>query len=144
MATSFEEIYKKFLFKVKAYELQMLLPEQKKEILQIYLEGAITLFYRKCKVNLQDIDYDLLQFNETISLEEKNILSEYMVVEWLRPQLLSDELLESRLNTKDFTEYSTSKLIEQIRAVYNIAQKKSRQLVIDYTYNCMDIEGLTK
>lgn len=144
MATSFDEIYKKFLFKVKAYELQMLLPEQKEEILQIYLEASITQFYRRCKVNLEDIDLELLQFNETLSLEEKNILAEYMVVEWLRPQLLSDELLESRLNTKDFTEYSTSKLIEQIRAVYDTSQRKARQLLVNYTYNCMDIEGLTK
>lgn len=65
-----------------------------------------------------------------------------MIVEWLSPQIYNDELLESRLNTKDFTEYSPAKLIEQINIVYKESKKRVKYMIIQYTYEHGNIRNL--
>ena len=81
----------------------------------------------------------LKTFNTTLELDEIDILSEFMVSCWLQPQIHSDELLESRLNTKDFSEYSPAKLIEQIKSVYYTSSKNAVILMKNYTYSHGDV-----
>ena len=78
-------------------------------------------------------------FIETLDEDEIDILAELMIAEWLKPMMYDDELLESRLNTKDFTEYSPAKLIEQIRMVYSMNRKESKALINNYTFTHGDV-----
>ena len=50
-------------------------------------------------------DFDESDIDEII-----DILTEGMLVHWLKPYLYKQELLENSLNTADFTTYSTAEL----------------------------------
>jgi hypothetical protein len=132
--TSYDEILNAFLFKVKAYELLMLAETEREEVIFNHFNSARSQFYRQCKSNLLDFDKNIRCFADELSIDEIDILAEIMVSKWLTPQMYSDELLESRLNTRDFSEYSPAKLIEMIHRVHQTSVKKAKQLIIDYSW----------
>lgn len=142
MATPYSDIINMFIFKTKTYQLMALSLEDKEEIVNSYLKSACAKFYKKSTHDLLNRDDDLQTFEEDLYLDEIDILSEIMIVEWLSPQIYNDELLENRLNTKDFTEYSPAKLIEQIRNVYNESRKKVKYMMIQYTYDHGNVRNL--
>ena len=111
----------------------MLLPEDREEILSKYLRAACRKISNKFKkyVDLTRDD-NLQEFEASIDEDVIDILAEVMVYEWLKPQMYSNELLESRLNTKDFTEFSPAKLIENIRLVYNMATDAANAAINNY------------
>lgn len=141
MATPCSEIINAFILKVKAYKLMSIFDdEEREEIVMAFLKSAISKFYLKCHKPL-NINEDM-NFDVELSIDEVDILAELMVVEWLTPQMYDDELLESRLNTKDFTEFSPAKLIEQIHNVYNSSKKRAKYMMIEYTYNHGNVRDL--
>ena len=146
MATPYSEIYEAFIYKVKAYGLLMLLDEDREDILFVYMKAVCKRIAKKVKnyVDLLKFDDELKEFKNEIDYDLIDIIAECMITEWLRPQMYSDELLESRLNTKDFTEYSPAKLIEQIRYVYEMSKKESLVAINNYTFSHGDIAELTK
>lgn len=146
MATPYSEIYEAFIYKVKAYDLLMLLDEDREDILFVYMKAVCKRIAKKVKdyVDLLKFDDELKEFKNEIDYDLIDIIAECMITEWLRPQMYSDELLESRLNTKDFTEYSPAKLIEQIRYVYEMSKKESLVAINNYTFSHGDIAELTK
>jgi hypothetical protein len=144
MATPYSDIINVFLRKIKGYELNALYIDTKEELVLGYLDSARSKFYKKCKHDLTLVDNQNLEFTEDLNIDEIDILAELMITEWLFPQMYSDELLESRMNTKDFTEYSPAKLIEQIRTVFKESKHNSKQLITDYTYDNNDITAVNK
>lgn len=146
MATPYSDIYQAFIFKVKAYDLMMLLDEDREEILNVYMNAVCRHISKKVKnyVDLSSRDDALKEFSDDIDEDMIDIIAGCMITEWLKPQMYSDELLESRLNTKDFTEYSSAKLIEQIRNVYEMSIKESLVAINNYTFSHGDIPELTK
>lgn len=146
MATPYSVIYEAFVFKIEAYKLLMLLDEDREEIIGKYLLAVCRKNQRKCKpyVDLSDRDEKLQQFNTDIDDDMVDIIAECMITEWLRPKIYSDELLESRLNTKDFTEFSPAKLIEHTRYVYEMSCNESRALINNYTFSHDDVSDVNK
>lgn len=146
MATSYDDIYNAFIFKVEAYKLMPLLSEDKQKILTIYLTAACRKSYRRCLkyVDLNDRDDTLQQFNVDLDDDLIDILAEYMVSEWLKPKLYSDELLESRLNTKDFTEFSGAKMVEQLRLLCSEAEQAARVGINNYSFSHGDIAEVNR
>ena len=142
MATPYSDVINSFIMKVEGYKLMALLPEDRVDIIMFYMNSAIAKFYKKCKHDLLNVDTENNMFNETLSIDDIDVLSEIMIVEWLSPQIYNDELLESRLNTKDFTEYSPAKLIEQINAVYKESKKRVKYMIIQYTYDNGNVRDL--
>ena len=132
--TSFDDVYEMFLFtKVQAYKLNKLTLDNKKATLLIYLRLACSKFIN-CK---QDLNLDLLnkRFNVDLTEREIDIITDFMVISWLKPIILSDELLESRLNTKDFYEYSPANLILQIRSTFNEVEINAKKSMKNYGYS---------
>lgn len=146
MATPYSKIYEAFIFKVKAYDLLMLLEEDREDILYIYMTSVCRKVFKTVMpyVDLSDRNEDTKEFNNDINDDVIDIIAECMITEWLKPQMYSDELLESRLNTKDFTEYSPAKLIEQMRYVYEMSKKESNVIINNYTFSHGDIAELNK
>lgn len=143
MATPFSKVCDKFLFKVKSYELLSLLEDDRNEILILYLESAFSKYEKDLK-NAKFMDFDKKEFTQDLSLVEIDILAEAMIVEWLQPRIYDDMLLQNKLNTRDFTEYSTANLTEKIQSVYEMACSKIRFRVNDYTYLYEDLSEKTK
>lgn len=145
MPTPYAEIYETFLYKIEAYKLLMLLPEEREEILSVYMKQACRRIQVKCRKYVDlNRDDEIAEFFSELDDQIIDIIAEVMVAEWLKPQMYSNELLESRLNTKDFTEFSPAKLIENIRYVYEMAVDNANAQINNYTFSHGDVQELTE
>lgn len=84
-----------------------------------------------------DIDVD-----EEILDEIVDIVSEGMVVQWLKPYVYKQELLENVMNTRDYTMYSPAELLLRVGNAYSKAQKDYIQMIREYSYNHGDLTDL--
>lgn len=142
MTTTYDEIYRRFLGKIKDYDLESssLSEEDKYTILLSYLNSAIPNFYT-CKQNLSDKDDVLSTFNITLSPIEQEILSLYMVSEWLRPQILSQDNLFNALGTKDYNIYSPGNLLDKLTKLKIESDKEVADLSKIYYYQNFGVMG---
>lgn len=144
MSTPFSDIYNKFLFKVNSYKLADIAENDSEYILKQYLDSACAEYHTELKIDVTDIDENNKCFNNTLNLIEIDILAEAMLVQWLSQIIHDDELLQNRLNTRDFTEYSTANLIEKIQSIYDTARKNIRLRVNEYTFKYTNLSEKTK
>lgn len=139
MCISFDVFTKDFLSKISEYDLMELPEESRQEIVDGYMKRAINAFNKICTYDLNSTrDDDTRTFTvdiEVADLDEiADIVSEGMVVQWLKPFLNKQELLENVLNTKDFSTFSPGGMLEKVRASYQEAQREFKQAMLHYSY----------
>lgn len=120
--TSFDEIYDLALISFRDYKLDKLYNTSEtdfKNVLQGYLYKAIPKF-SNCMKDLQDINSTTKVFNNDLTLTEQVILSDYMVIEWMTPQILDVLQMELHLNNTDFKHYSEQQNLKGKIEVQNI------------------------
>ena len=71
-----------------------------------------------------------------------DIVSDGMVVQWLKPYYFKADNLENFLTTKDFTAYSPSELLLRISDTYKLAKKNFTNAMREYSYNHGDLSDL--
>lgn len=136
-----------FLAKITEFELYALAKDTRQEIVDGYMKRAIATFKKNCKYDLTTTSDDTLrEFNVTINDDDVDeiidIVSEGMVVQWLKPYVYKQELLENVLNTQDFTMYSPAELLLRVGNAYKQAQKDYTQMIREYSYNNSDLSEL--
>lgn len=86
------------------------------------------------------------EFNVDIEQEDLDeildIVSDGMVVQWLKPYYFKADNLENFLTTKDFTAYSPSELLLRISDTYKLAKKNFTGAMREYSYNHGDLSDL--
>lgn len=145
MIISYDFVTGVFLQKITEFELLQLAEDDRSEVVDGYLARAIPSFRRVCKYDLTSND-ERREFIEDIADEDVDeivdILSEGMLVQWLKPYVYKQELLESVLNTADFSAYSPAELLLRVGNAYAKAQKDYKTMVTDYGYNHADLKSL--
>lgn len=136
-----------FLAKITEFELSALTETARQETVDGYMKRAISAFKKICKYDLTTTSDDALrEFDIAIEVDALDeiidIVSEGMVVQWLKPYVYKQELLENVLNTRDFTTYSPAELLLRVGNAYNKAQKDYTQMIREYSYNNGDLTGL--
>lgn len=136
-----------FLAKITEFELSALTENARQKTVDGYMKRAISSFKKICKYDLTTTSDDALRefdvsINEEALDEIIDIVSEGMVVQWLKPYVYKQELLENVLNTRDFTTYSPAELLLRVGNAYNKAQKDYTQMIREYSYNNGDLTGL--
>lgn len=116
MPTPYEKIYENLLPKFRSYEIPLMEVDEVKEYLHDYLSPAISRFH-VCKKDLNDRNDLLERFNAELSDIEVEILSNYMLLEYLDSTYIrTPTLLKATLSSSDFNAFSNanhlSKLIE--------------------------------
>ncbi len=147
MGISYDSFTGAFLAKITEFNLYNLAEDVRQDIVDGYMKRAISAFKKNCKYDLTTTANDTLRefdieiqddaFDEII-----DIISEGMVVQWLKPYVYRQELLENVLNTRDFTTYSPAELLLRIGNAYSKAQKDYTQMIRDYSYNNGDLTEL--
>lgn len=133
MATSYQEIYARFLPKITDYSFVSMADGEIEDHLETFLKSSIIKF-RYCD-KLTERDETLKTFINDLTDEEKEILACLMSVEYLSPKLLTDDLLKQTLNTKDYYIASQANHIKEIRDLYALFKKEASNLMILYTFN---------
>ena len=136
-----------FLSKVTEYDFLALPDEEREAIVDGYMKRAISAFAPICKVDLiGTADDDEREFNvdETaVDCDElADIISEGMLMNWMKPYLYRQENLENALSTRDFTVFSPAELLKSIRAAYAAVCKHFRGMMNEYSYRHGDLTAL--
>ena len=136
-----------FLSKISEYDFLRLTEEDRVAIVDGYMKRAISNFKKNCKYDLTTTADDYIrEFNVEISDEDideiVDIVSEGMLVQWLKPFTYKQELYENILNTKDYSTYSPAELALRIGNAYSKVQKDYTQMIREYSYNHGDLLDL--
>lgn len=146
MTVSYDSIIAVFLSKITEFELLSLIEEDRNYILDGYLTRAAASFNKVCEYDLSLRDEEAREFTddfEESDIDEiADILSEGMLVGWLKPYVYRQELLENVLNTNDFTTYSPAELLLRVGNAYSKAQKDYTQEIREYSFNHGDLTEL--
>lgn len=101
--TTFEELYELFLSKVQDYRLRNAFLSDVNIATAMcykYLIQAISKF-TSCRNDIQHPNTELAQFNCTLSVDEKNILTDLMVESWIDRNI--QDLTQININLNDST-----------------------------------------
>lgn len=146
MSISYDAITNAFLSKVTEFEFLQIPEEDRTTLIDGYMKRAVTAFKNVCQYDLTAYDDTLREFtddfNEADIDELLEIISEGMLVQWLKPYVYKQELLENALNTADFTTYSPAELLLRVGNAYAKAQKDYTQMVREYSCNHGDLSEL--
>ena len=133
MATPYSDVYNTFLGKITDYDLPKFTDLDKEEILFGFMKSACVKFNKVCLINLYDRDENLKQFNKDLDDEIIDIISELMVIEWLKPKMLSTENLKNSLTTADYKILNTVSLTS-IKETYELCKKDTKSLINNYSF----------
>lgn len=147
MSVSYDLFTGAFLAKISEFEFLQLPTAYRTDLVDGYMKRAVAEFKHICVYDLMNAMNDETR-EFTINIEDDdideivNIVSEGMVVQWLKPYIYRQELLENSLNTKDFTTYSPAELLMRVGNAYKDSQKDYLQMTREYSYNHGDLTDL--
>lgn len=147
MSISYDVFTGAFLDKISEYDLLALEDGLREETIDGYMVRALSRFRKNCKVDLfttrddyaREFDVDA----SAADLDElADIVSDGMLVQWLKPYVNQQELLQNVLNTRDYTQYSPAELLMRVGNAYQAAQRDYTQSIREYSYNHGDLSDL--
>lgn len=135
-----------FLGKVTEYDFIHLDEYDRNNLVDGYMKRACSQFNKICKYDLSDRDDLIRQFNMDVPDSEideiLDIVTEGMLVQWMKPYVFKQDNLVQLLNTKDFTNYSPAELFRQLNSAYSSANKRFVGMMREYSYNHGDLTEL--
>lgn len=146
MSVSYDSFAEAFLEKITEFDLLRLDERDQVAIVDGFMKKALAEFDYVCGYDFMttgddsertfDVEVDGKDLYQIV-----NIVSEGMVVAWLKPYLYKQQLLNNVLNTRDFSVYSPAELLKQVRATYEKVQKDFTQMMREYSYNHGNLKG---
>ena len=130
--TYFEDVYEFFLSKIKSYDLAELTEDEIKEELDTFIMLVLpkcTVFKGKVKLDLDNESF-VVKGKDSLSLEEMEILSLAMLLQYISPLIARDENLKQTLSSKDFSSTSQANHLEKL-----LILKKSIDADLNYAMN---------
>lgn len=134
--TRLEEIYDGFLSKISDYTLlaNTITEEDINEELFGYFKSASRKFY-KCRQDLKPVDDGQgLVFAEELHPYVIETLIVLMIVEYMRPLMLSTEVTKQSLSDKDFRIYSQANQLRELSLLHRNFKKEARKMITEYTF----------
>lgn len=134
MATPYSDIIEVFLNKITDMDLPKFDDITRNSVVIGYMKSACTKFDKVCEVDLSKRDDTLEQFVDNLDDEIIDIITENMLVEWLKPKVLFTDNLSNVLNTKDFSMYSPANMLKELRETLAYLKKNARALINNYSF----------
>lgn len=134
MATPFTDIYARAIFRFADYKFLEQDKDIREGVLEKYLISAKTEFQRICKVDLNDYDLELKQFNYDLDDEAIEILALGVAFYWLSYKTMNSELLRNVLNSKDYYYYSPANLLKEIQTLRKTLRNEFNSRMRQYSY----------
>ena len=132
--TTYQAIYDAFLDKITDYEFAAYSEELKQDLLQAYLQSAISRFGRICAQDLNDRDDENGEFNVELTIEEIDVITAWMEAEWLKQYMYDSDNLHNRINTAEFSSVSPANMLASITSSYENARQQALSLMNKYSY----------
>lgn len=134
MATPYEALYANLLPKFKSYEIPIMTEEEVKEYLHDFLIPAISRFH-VCRKDLNDRDDVLEQFNSELSCVEIEILSNYLLLEYIDSTYIRvPTLLKVNLSSTDFNAFSPANFLDKLMEMHKTYLSENETLLSRYAW----------
>ena len=134
MATSYEKIYENLLPKFRSYEIPLMSTEEVKDCLHDYLIPAISRFH-VCRKDLTDRDDIVQRFNSDLSDIEIEILSNYLLMEYMDSEYIrTPSLLKVQLPSSDFKVFSPANFLDKLMAMHKTYKTENETLLSRYAW----------
>lgn len=137
MATSVQDIYKRFLAQIGKDVISEMEQYLAEELMLIYLEGAISMF-DICEKDLTIEDYS---FKEDLTLNEQYILADGMILYWLKPKINTEKMIDLIITTSDYNIKSPANLLDKLNTLYNDSFYKFRNRINRYSFKGKRVNG---
>ena len=139
--TLFTKVYDAFFIKITEDMYMELTKEDTESMVQELLLSALSWFeFPRVDIN----DYDLAAgcFNVALSLDEINIISTYMVKEWLGQQLASVENTRMKYSGSDFKFTSQANHMAKLKNLVETYKQEGFHLQRLYKRRKKDVNGI--
>ena len=114
MATPYEKLYENLLPKFRSYEIPLMSTDEVKDYLHDFLIPAVSRFH-VCRKDLRDRDDIVQRFNVDLSDIEIEILSNYLLIEYIDSEYIRvPSLLKISLPSSDFKAFSKANMVEKL------------------------------
>lgn len=134
MATPYEKIYANLLPKFQSYEIPFMEVDEVKDFLHDYLIPATARFH-VCRQDLTDRDDILQRFNVDLSDVEVEILSNYLLLEYIDSNYIRVPiLLKVSLPSTDFKAFSSANMIEKLMNMHKTYLSENEALLSRYAW----------
>ena len=150
--TLFSEVYESFLSKITDDMYMQLTPEDTYEILRELLISAIPKFefprqsleYRLRKIKREEDNTIIIKwcFINKLTHQEINILSDYMIVEWIGQQLASIENTRMKYSGSDFKFTSQANHMQKLLQLKKDYERQGFHLQRLYKRRLVDKNGI--
>jgi len=147
MDVSYDVFIGDFLQKITEYNFLRFDEELRDKIVDGYMKHAIQQFSVVCKNVITGVDDTerIVTFNgntDTDRDEIIDIITEGMLVQWMKPYMYKQENLENMLNSTDFSSYSPAELLKRVNGVYDMCKKDFTNRIRSYSYDHGDLTDL--
>ena len=134
MPTSYEKLYENLLPKFRSYEIPLMSTEEVKDFLHDFLIPALSRFH-VCRKDLNDRDDILQRFNVELSDIEVEILSNYLLIEYIDSEYIrTPTLLKVQLPSSDFKAFSPANFLDKLVAMRTTYTKENETLLSRYAW----------
>ena len=134
MATPYEKLYENLLPKFRSYEIPLMSTDEVKDYLHDFLIPAISRFH-VCRKDLNDRDDILQRFNVDLSDIEIEILSNYLLIEYIDSEYIrTPSLLKVQLPSSDFKVFSPANFLEKLVNMHKTYVSENETLLSRYAW----------
>lgn len=134
MATPYEKIYENLLPKFKDYEIPLMTEEEVKDEIHDYIIPSIARFHI-CYQDLNDRDDNAEQFNVTLTDMELEILSNYVLLEYIDSKYIrTPVLLKVQYSSKDFNSFSNANHLDKLLSMQKRFLTENETLLSRYAW----------
>ena len=134
MSTSYEKIYENLLPKFRSYEIPMMTENEVEEQLHDFLIPAIARFHI-CRKDLSDRDDIVNCFNVELSDMEIEILSNYLLLEYIDSTYIrTPTLLKVNLSSSDFNAFSPANMLDKLMDMHKTYLAENETLLSRYAW----------
>ena len=134
MYTPYEKLYDNLLPKFRSYEIPFMTVEEVKDYLHDYLIPAISRFH-VCRKDLNDRDDIIQRFNVELSDIEVEILSNYLLIEYIDSEYIrTPSLLKVQLPSSDFKVFSPANFLDKLMDMHKTYVSENETLLSRYAW----------
>lgn len=139
MGVSYDVFTKSFLDKIKEYDFIELEELDRVEIVDGYMKRACSRFNPICEYDIVSGNDNTRELTSDIRtadiIEIADIVSEGMLVQWMKPYVYKQENYENMINTTDYSGYSPAELLHRITDTYKTCKKDFSNMMKEYSYS---------
>lgn len=134
MATPYNKIYDRAMFRFRDYEFLRLTEYDRELVLENHLKSAEADFIDICRYDLTKINDALKEYEEDLDNETIDVLAAGVAYYWMSSKVLSEELFQNNLSLKEYTIHSPANLLRELTVLRKDLRKEFNRKMIRYSY----------